>query len=319
MSHIRNIGLGEVVDEFFAIRWLELRHHEGKPFLVMELGCSRGRIRGSYWGEDAVALAEELSEGDAVRIRGRGTEYKGQRWLSIESVRRAQPGEVSLLELLPKGRYTPAALWRRLEEVVDTVEDEHLGKLLRSIFVPESDFAERFSTYPAAKLWHGAYVGGLIEHTLKVARICDTASSFYPSARRDLLVAGALLHDIGKVEEISIHGFFDYTPRGRLLGHVVLGAMMVDEAIRKLGEFPERLRDELLHLVLSHHGELEAGSPVVPKTLEAIVLHHADMLDAQAGGVQHIIERDLPTKGEFSEYVKLLGRFIYLSGYRGDE
>ncbi len=319
MEHIRNINPGEVITDFFVIRWLELRHHDDRAFISMELGCSRGRIKATYWGEDAQHLAETLKEGDVIKAEGRGTEFRGQRWLKIIRLRRAKPDEISIEKLLPGGRFSPAVLWKRFERAISSVKNEDLSRLLRIIFDPGRDFSKKFATYPAAKLWHGAHIGGLIEHTLRVVKICDVASKFYPSCRRDLLIAGALLHDVGKVEEISTHGFYDYSPRGRLLGHIFIGAEITSEAIRDVPKFPKSLADELLHLILSHHGSGDMGSPVEPKTLEAIILHHSDMLDARADGIQHIIERDLPRGDEFSDYIRVLGRYIYLSGYRNEQ
>jgi len=316
MEHIRNIEIGKPVKDFFVIRWCELRHHDGKPYLTMELGCSQGRIRATYWGEDSVKIAVWLSEGIVIKIQGHGSEYKGQTWLKIERLRKAKPDEISYEKLLPRGRYTPKVLWRRLEKMIESVTHPHLAKLLNGIFHEDKELARKFATYPAAKLWHGAYTSGLIEHTLRVAKICETASSFYPDCRKELLRTGALLHDIGKVEEISTAGFFEYTERGRLIGHISLATVRIQQEIIRNPKFPPKLADELLHLIISHHGKTEWGSPVEPKTLEAMLLHHADMLDAQAEGIQHIIERDLPRGDRFSEYVKILGRFIYLDGYR---
>ena len=319
MEHIRNINLGEKITEFFVVRKVEVRRHDDKPYLSMELGCARGRIHATYWGEDTPDFAAALTEGDVVKVQGHGTDYKGQRWLKVEKMRKAKPGEVAPEALLPQGRYSTKILWGRLKKVIESVKHAEMGQLLRTIFEKDRDFAKKFATFPAAKLWHGAHTGGLIEHTLRVTKLCETASTFYPDCRRDLLVTGALLHDIGKVEEISTEGFFDYSARGRLIGHIVIGATAVSRAIREIGKFPPQIEDELLHIILAHHGTMEMGSPVEPKTLEAMILHHADMLDAQSDGVQHIIERDLPRGEQFSEYVKILGRFIYLSGYRNEQ
>jgi len=319
MEHIRNIGIGEQLTEFFVIRKIELRDHDGKPYLSLELGCSKGRIRATYWGEDSPDFASKLQEGNAVKVQGHGSDYKGQRWLKVERMRKAEKGEVSYANLLPQGKYSPKVLWGRLTKVIVSIKHPHLQKLLHSIFEEDKDISKKFAIYPAAKLWHGAYVGGLLEHTLRVAKLCEVASTFYPDCRKELLITGALLHDIGKTDEISTEGFFDYSPKGRLVGHVSLGAVRVSQAIAAISKFPPQIADEILHLILSHHGTGEMGSPVEPKTLEAMILHHSDMLDAQAEGIQHIIQRDLPRGEDFSEFVKTLGRFIYLSGYRKEK
>ena len=321
MDSIKNIEIGESITDFFAVRWFELRDYEGKSYLAMGLGCSNGRINATYWGEDAEKFSTELKNGDIVKVQGTGTEYKNRRWLKVERMRKAKPDEIDYRKLLPQGRYSPKILWRRFLKTIDSISDRYLSKVLHNLFIENENLAEKFSIYPAAKLWHGAYIGGLCEHTLRVAKICDVASSFYPDCRKDLLITGALVHDIGKVEELSIRGFFDYNEKGRLIGHIVLGAMMVEREIEKIEGFPENLATELIHLIVSHHGKLEQGAPVEPKTLEAMILYHADMLDAQSEGVQHIIQRDISRGDKFSEYIKVLGRFIYLDGYRenGDD
>ncbi len=315
-KHIRNIEVGGAITDFFVVRWFELRHHDGKPYLMLELGCSRGRIKATYWGEDANELASKITDGDILKIQGHGTDYKGQRWLKIERLRKAKKDEISYEKLLPRGRYSPKVLWTRLKKLIGTIKNPQMQELLHNIFETDREFAKKFATYPAAKLWHGAYTTGLMEHTLRVAKLCDVASTFYPDCRRELLITGALLHDIGKVDEITISGFFDYSPKGRLIGHIALGAIKVQNAIEKIKNFSPEIADEILHLILSHHGSGEMGSPVPPKTLEAMILHHSDMLDAQSEGIQHIIERDMPRGENFSEYIKILGRFIYLEGYR---
>ncbi len=313
---IRNLKPGEPVDDIFVIRRVEVRDYEGKKFLVVHLGCSRGKIRGVYWGEDALEVSRQVAENDVVRVRGVGTDYRGERNIKIEAIRRADPEEIDFGKILPVGRFSRDQLLETLEKRIDSVEDPFLSKLLDRVFHNSEDFLEKFLTHPAAKLWHGAYVGGLAEHTLRVAKLCDVACKFYPDCRRDLLVAGALLHDVGKVEEITVNGFFDYSVAGRLVGHIVLGAMMVFRHIEKIDGFPPELSAEVLHLIVSHHGRQEFGSPVEPKTIEAMILHHADMLDGQTEGVQHIVQRELPAGGKFSDYVKILGRYIYLDGYR---
>ncbi|RKZ28756.1 hypothetical protein DRQ26_00440 [bacterium] len=317
-DNIKNIGLGEAITDYFIVRWIELRHYDGKPYLAMELSCSRGRIKASYWGEDAEKFASKISEGDILKVQARGTDYRGQRWLKIENMRKAKPDEISPQELLPRGKYSPKILWARLKKLINSIKNPYMKQLLEKVFLSDRDFAKKFATYPAAKLWHGAYTTGLLEHTLRVAKLCDVASTFYPDCRRELLITGALLHDVGKVDEITIEGFFDYSTKGRLVGHITLGIMRIERAISEIKNFPPERADEIFHLVVSHHGTGEMGSPVPPKTLEAMILHHADMLDAQSEGIQHIIERDIPRGEDFSEFIKILGRFIYLAGYRND-
>jgi 3'-5' exoribonuclease len=316
MSFNKNIDVGEKLSGLFVIRNIELKSKDAQFYLKMEISNSSGRIYATYWGEDSQKISKELRRGVVVKILGRGIDVKGSRWLQIDAIRLANKDEVSVKELLPKGHYSCETLWERFSNYIDEIENPNLKNLLKRIFDDDKEFLEKFINYPAAKLWHGAYVGGLIEHTLRVAKICSVVSSFYPNCRKDLLLTGALIHDIGKVDEITTDGFFDYGVNGRLLGHITLGVIKLKETVNEIEDFDEKLLTELLHLVISHHGEAEKGSPIPPKTLEAIILHHADMLDAQAEGIEHIIERDLPIRGEFSNYIRILERFIYLDGYR---
>ena len=314
---LRKIEVGEKILGFFVVRKIEQRVKEGQHYLSLEVGNSSGRINGTYWGDDAQELYKVLSQGSVVKIMGEGMEYGGKSWLSIQKIRLAEPNEVEIEQLLPKGRYSSDVLWKQVEKYINLLEDEWLKKLATSIF-SDSEFRDKFLTYPAAKLWHGAYLGGLAEHTLRVTAVCKRVSEFYSPCRHDLLICGALLHDIGKVDELSIAGFFDYSVKGRLLGHTVLGVMRVVESASRIDGFPDELLDEVVHMILSHHGDAERGAAIRPMTIEAIILHHADLLDSQAAGVEHIIEKELPKGRQFSKYISLLNRFIYLDGYRND-
>jgi 3'-5' exoribonuclease len=169
---------------------------------------------------------------------------------------------------------------------------------------------------PGGKLWHHAYLGGLLEHTIAVVELCRTMAGIYPMVNRDLLMTGAILHDIGKIEEYGYgRGFIDFTDEGRLWGHISIGAQCVRAAIEELERedgFPEELKTQVVHLILSHQGELEHGSPVLPQTLEAMILYYADEMDSKANALKHIIERDAKSGRTWSQYINLLDRFIYI-------
>ena len=197
---LRKIEVGEKILGFFVVRKIEQRVKEGQHYLSLEVGNSSGRINGTYWGDDAQELYKVLSQGSVVKIMGEGMEYGGKSWLSIQKIRLAEPNEVEIEQLLPKGRYSSDVLWKQIEKYINLLEDEWLKKLVTSIFY-DSKFRDKFLTYPAAKLWHGAYLGGLAEHTLRVTAVCKRVSEFYSPCRHDLLICGALLHDIGKVKQ----------------------------------------------------------------------------------------------------------------------
>jgi 3'-5' exoribonuclease len=192
---------------------------------------------------------------------------------------------------------------------VDSIKNEYLKQLMDDIF--DHEFFSRFSNAPAAKTWHHNYLGGLLEHSVCVAKICDFAASMY-HVDRDLVVVGGLLHDVGKVFEYTSHGAIDFTPEGRLLGHIGIGDQLICKYAAKIDNFPQNLLMKLRHLILSHHGEYEKASARLPQTIEAIVLHFADNLDAQTIGVKQLIDPVKNSTSVWSEFDKLNNRFYYV-------
>lgn len=312
---LRKIGYGEAFMGFYALRNKEKRDYQGKCYLVFEFADSSGRFAGVYWGDDALSVYGELESASVVKIQAVMNEYKGRPQIKIIKIRPAREDEYDVSLLLPDADISREDLAESIQNIVDTVEDPFLGELLRYFF-ESGDFLSEFISAPAGKLWHGAYIGGLAEHTLNVAKICDTASNLFRLCRRDLIVCGALLHDIGKIRELSGEASFDYTIEGRLIGHIVLGERMITEAIRGIKDFPQELADEISHLILSHHGGTDMGSPVTPLTLEAAILHHADYMESQANAFTHVIEKEIDGAEPFSSWVKPAGRMLYLAPYR---
>jgi len=195
------------------------------------------------------------------------------------------------------------------------VKDKDLSNLLKRIFENKS-FRQKFQEAPGGKLWHHAYLGGLLEHSIQVASLCDNAASDYKEIDRDLLITGALLHDIGKIEEYRFdEGYIDYSDTGRLHGHISIGAQNVRIAIEKIEKqngFPAEKKMLLIHLILSHQGELAHGSPVVPLTREALILYYMDEMDSKVNAISHVMERDKEPDRRWSRYVPVMDRFIYL-------
>jgi len=312
------IALGEAFTGFYALRAREKREYDGKPFLIIEIGDSSGRLKGTYWGDDAEKIFESIQDAEVVKLQATIGEYKNEKEVKINRIRAAKPDEYAGLNFLPKGKIPKEKLAAGIREKIATVADPFLSKLLKEIFGAPA-FFESFIIAPAGKLWHGAYIGGLAEHTINVTRICELAAEMFELCRRDLLITAALLHDIGKVEEIESRAHYDYSIRGRLLGHIVIGERIIVAAISKIEDFPKSLADELSHMILSHHGEPSMGSAIYPKTLEGAILHHADWLESQANAFSHVIEKELPDGGHFSGWVRPVGRFLYLDGYRDEE
>jgi 3'-5' exoribonuclease len=196
-------------------------------------------------------------------------------------------------------------------ETIGAMENAHVRQLLDSIFSDDA-FRDRFLKAPAAKGWHHSYIGGLAEHVNDMLRLASAAADIYVEADRDLLFAGVLLHDLGKMGELSVMNHIDYSDRGRLLGHISIGSEMLDEYARGIEGFPADIHMQLKHMILSHHGQLEHGSPVLPMTLEAMLLSYIDNMDAQVRGASMAIERS--GAGDWTDYVKLLDRFLYKGG-----
>lgn len=271
---------GARVDADFALRAKEIRSaRTGEAYLSLELADRSGRIGGIMFRPDREA--ETVPVGTVVRVRGTVTSYRGTLRVSVDTLRPV--AEYDLREILPSSLRDERELVSELRDLVRSIEDRTLGSIVRAVF-GDREFMARFRRCPASQSNHHACIGGLLEHTVSVARLCRHIAASYPHVDADLLLAGALLHDVGKVDELTFERGIQYTDEGRLLGHVVLGERRVTTAISRMEGVPFDLATRLSHLLLSHHGELEWGSPKRPSTLEALVLHHADNLDAKTVG-----------------------------------
>ena len=320
MDHkkLAELEVNESFTGFYALRNVEIKEKkDGAPFLKLEIGDSSGRLPVVYWEDDSAAVFEEISGSEVVKIQGTGGLYRDLMQAVATQIRSAQEGEFDLANLLPSGEKSTEELSAELDVWIDSVSEPPLSKLLKSIF-DDDETRAKFLRAPAGKLWHGAYVGGLAEHSLNVAEICETAAKLFPLCRRDLVITAALLHDIGKIRELEASAAIDYTARGRLLGHIVLGDRIIERAAAKLS-IPRKLADELSHILLAHHGAGEFGSPVEPMNIEAELLHQADLMESRGNAFTHVIERDLPNAGEFSRWVKPVSRYLYIEGYRPEK
>lgn len=277
---IADLVEGEPVTSFFLAREVELRQRKrGEPFLILVLGDRTGEVAAVMW-EGAEAAARELADGDIVKVQGVLGSYQRERQLTLTRLRKASPDEVNPDDFLPRSPQDGTLLLATLREATARLGEPHLRQLLQEL-LGDPAFLARFTSAPAAKSIHHAALGGLLEHTASVLGLCDRLADHYPALDRDLLLTAAMLHDVGKVRELTWDRVFDYTDAGRLLGHITLGALLIEERIRAIPDFPELLAERLLHCILSHHGELAWGSPKRPKTLEAIVLHYAEDLDGK--------------------------------------
>ena len=296
------------ISGFYLAAEKEMREGKGGSYLRLRLVDRSGQIAANVWRE-AQKLSEHFNAGDVIHLKAQVVNYKGQIQLSISQLRYADKSEYDNSVFMAKSKFEPEFLAERFWEFVDKVQNEYLSALLHRIF-DDKEFFKQYLEAPAAKGWHHNYMHGLIEHSVAVAGLCEYCSTLY-GVSYDLLITGALLHDVGKIWEYSGQGAFDFTDSGRLIGHLSMGDQLIYTKASEIPGFPEDLLLNLRHLILAHHGEYEKASVRLPQTLEAIVLHHCDNLDAQAAGVNQIIQGAAPD-AIWSEYDRLNNRYYRL-------
>ncbi|MDI6796550.1 MAG: HD domain-containing protein [Desulfatibacillaceae bacterium] len=308
-TFVKNLAPGQEVESLFVAAEKQIAtKKDGSPYLILSLSDSTGRIRAVAWDE-VERLNTAFASGDFVAIKGRTASFRGEVQLTVTDIARVDKAQVNLEDFLPASAKDCQMLLARLNKIVSSVNNPDLARLLNAFFADE-DFVLRFCKAPAAKHMHHAFVGGLLEHTLSVARLAEMIASHYQGLDRDLLVAGAILHDIGKIDELTLEGSIEYSVVGRLLSHIVIGIEQIDDKIRNLPDFDPHTALMLKHMVVSHHGSREFGSPEPPKTLEAVVLNIIDDLDAKFTAVRGYMEND-NAQGDFTAYHRLLERHFY--------
>ena len=288
---IKDLKPGDKFVAFFILRKKAIRtkFNSDEIYLSLELGDASQRINGTVW-EKPQEVYEAIELGDIMKVKATAIHFKDKLHLNIEKIRKAEESdEFDIKELVPVVDKDREALLSHLDELIAGVENSYLKELLKLVFT-DSEIRQQFKDAPGGKLWHHNYLGGLLEHTLSVTDIADRVGQMYPNIKRDLLIAAGLLHDIGKISSYIYKTLIDFTDAGRLVGHIVIGAQMVKDKIREIKDFPKDLEMELTHLILSHQGKLEHASPVVPMTLEGLILYHADEIDSNANAYQSITE-----------------------------
>lgn len=292
----------------------------GEPYLSLTLVDKTGDIDAKMW-DNVVEVMDTFERDDFVKVKGRVQVYQNKPQLTIHKMMRSDPAEVHLPDFFAASPRDPAEMMAEVRQVIGTFTNPHLKALLTALFDDE-EIASRFQQAPAAKSVHHAYLGGLIEHVLSLCGLAEAAAAHYAFIDRDLLLAGVILHDIGKIHELAYERSFSYTDEGQLLGHITIGLRMIDDKLRYLAEFPPRLRALLEHMVLSHHGELEFGSPKVPLFAEALLLHFLDNIDSKMENIRATVEQDRQIEGSWTAYDPPLERCLlkkdkYLAG--GDQ
>ena len=309
-TRITDLVEGQPVDAIYLVRMRSVRTaRDGSLYVQMELSDASGVLRAIMWRVPS-EVCESFEEGSFVHVRGALESYQGRPQMKVQRLDVVDPSQVNFADFLPRTERDVDAMWARLMEIAASVENFDLRRLLDALFGDET-FAERFITASAASSMHHARLGGLLEHTLDVTELALAVCRQYDGLSRDLLVAGAVVHDIGKVDEIACESGFRYSTEGRLIGHVVGGAAMIDKAADRLDDFPRELLLRLKHMILSHHGEYDFGSPKLPMTMEAVALHYIDNLDAKMDAFATAVRDDKNGAGDWTGMVRMFDRFLY--------
>lgn len=314
MKYIQDMHEGDrIIGHYLCKDKQKMTSKAGKNYLNVALQDKTGVLSGKVW--DMSSQIHDFNKGQVIKIDAQITSFQGDLQANISRLRVSQEGEYQLSDYMKQTKKKVDRLYAQILSMIDVITNEHLAVLLRSFFVDDQEFCKRFMEHPAAKSVHHNYVGGLIEHVASVTEIAAFLSGQYEDIDMDLVIAGALLHDIGKLEEIAALPSGEYTDAGQLLGHIMIGYSMVRERIHLIHGFPGDLEEKLLHIIVSHHGELEFGSPKVPVTREAMIVHFADNIDAKMKLMEEAVEEDR-NEGCWTSFNRLLNRPLYKAGTR---
>ena len=308
---IDELHVGDFFDGFFVLRSFQMgTTRTNKPFLILDFTDKTGHIKGKMW-EDAASAYQALTEGLVVKVRAGVEEYQGAAELKVLRIRPVDSengGDYT--RFLPTSGRDPEVDWDVIQHAVSQMVHPGLQQLLTNL-LDDSDFVSAYQTAPAGKRWHHGYLGGLLEHSASLVGLAGKMCDHYTALNRDLLVAGAVLHDVGKLQELRFDTTIDYTVRGRLEGHITLGAQFVEERAKGIEDLDELTLVQLKHLILSHQGSRENGCPVEPMTREAFVLYFLDEIDSKLNAIDRELEKAEGGGGPFTDYIHLLGRMLF--------
>ena len=281
MKYIEEIREGERISAILLCKHKQsVVTKNGRPYENLILQDKTGTLDAKIWEPDSQGI-DSFETLDYISVVGDVTSFQGSLQLNVKRVRKAHSEEYDPKDYLPVSRKDIGLMYKELTDYIKTIENPYLKKLLSGFFLEDNEFAKRFQAHSAAKSVHHGFMGGLLEHTLSVTKLCEMFCGQYPILNRDLLLTAAMFHDIGKLEELSDFPANDYTDEGQLLGHIMIGTEWIGGHIRTISGFPRKLSNELKHCILAHHGELEFGSPKKPALVEAVALHFADNIDAK--------------------------------------
>ncbi|MGA2096037.1 MAG: OB-fold nucleic acid binding domain-containing protein [Candidatus Acidiferrum sp.] len=313
-SFVSELSTEQTITTFFLVHEKEIRNtREGKSYLRLELGDRTGNIEARMW-DQFEAIAKDLGRDDFVKVQARVEIYRNKPQLALQQVRRAKPEEVDLADYLPHTKEDVGKMWERLLGYADSISDPWLKKLVSGI-LGDPATAVRYKRAPAAKVMHHAYIGGLLEHVVGLCGLAKMAAEHYPELNPDLLLTVAILHDVGKLDELCYDRAIGYTTEGQLLGHIVMEVGIVGKAMDAIEGFPPALKTIVQHLLISHHGQYEFGSPKLPMIREAMVFHYLDDLDSKLAAARAALAIDSGEE-EWSAYSSALGRkFLRLEAF----
>ena len=311
---VSDLSSEQNITSFFLVCEKEIRNtREGKPYLRLELGDRSGTIEARMW-DQFEAAAKGINRDDFVKVQARVEIYRNRPQLSVMQVRLAKPEESDLADFLPQTKADVAKLYAQLLEFAASIANPWLKKLVTGI-LNDPSIATRYKRAPAAKVMHHAYLGGLLEHVVSLCGLAKQVAAHYPELDLDLLLTAAMLHDVGKLDELCYERAIGYTVEGHLLGHIVMEVQTLAKAMDAIEGFPPNLKIVVQHLLISHHGEYEFGSPKLPMIREALVFHYLDDLDSKIASVRAALERD-SGEPEWSAYSGALGRkFLRLEAF----
>ncbi|MDJ0721355.1 MAG: HD domain-containing protein [Desulfobacterales bacterium] len=306
---VKDLAPGARVDDLFVLAERALAHKkDGNPYMNVVLADRSGQIKGVAW-DHVEQMAAAAASGDIVRVSGNVSEYRGAPQLVVRQMAAVDPARLSAADYIPATDLDVDKLFERLVNLTRSVQTPWIRALFED-FWADADFVDRFKRAPAAKMMHHAYIGGLLVHCLSMAVLADKLAGHYGGVDRDMLIAGAILHDVGKVREFDFMTAIDYSDEGRLLSHIVIGLEMVEKRLQTLADVPREQANLLKHLIVSHHGAPEFGAVEPPKTIEAVLLHYIDEIDSKINAIREFMTKD--ASGEtWTAYHRVLGRHFY--------
>src|SRR5438132_10135845 len=297
----------KVITSSFVVAVKQVKPRKtGEPYLALTLADRSGQIEAKMW-DNVESCIDAFEQDEFVKVKGLINKYNHRFQLTIHKLRRLQESEIDYSDYLPKTTKDIDELWRKLVEFVASFRDPYLKALIQA-FMMDSEIADAYRSAPAAKALHHAYIGGLLDHVVSLFQSCDLVCRNYPQINRDLLLAGAFLHDIGKIHELTYNRAFSYTTRGQLLGHLIIELEMLQSKVQLVPNFPPELKTLLEHLIISHHGQYEFGSPKLPMFPEALMLHYLDDLDSKMESMRAHFDREAGQENPWTGYNSSLGR-----------